>query len=238
LSELNKGFFYFIDEVGRGCLAGPVVSVACSISFDSFSHLKALIFYLKQKLGVTDSKKISSLKRIEILKQLKIDFTKLGHHSIELPIPFKMDFYISQVEPSEIDRINILQATMKSMENAGSELIKINEERNPEEKMSHCFWIDGNKIPPITSKNNNKIKCTAVIQGDQKLTLIALSSIVAKEYRDHLMKQLDRRYPEYNFSSHKGYGTEIHRSMIAKHGPTLIHRLSFAGVKEYVSKSG
>jgi ribonuclease HII len=226
LSENSgKRFFYFVDEVGRGCLAGPVVATACCVAFDSPSELLALLNYLRKELGVNDSKSVSALKRKEILSQLNLDFNQLGHQQISRS---NMQFFTAQIEPNIIDDVNILAATMLAMQQALSKLYEYNGPQG-----QHCAFVDGNRLPKNLPIN---MLARPIIQGDKLLSGIALSSILAKEYRDQLMLHMDSKYPGYFFSQHKGYGTQIHRSSIAKLGPCLIHRHSFAGVKEYVSE--
>lgn len=122
------------------------------------------------------------------------------------------------VDSEEIDRINILQATYKAMRKSVGRL---------NVKPDHLL-IDGKPIP-------DKIyPSTAIVGGDTKCYSIAAASIIAKVYRDRLMRELDTVFPHYGFAKHKGYGTKQHRNAIEKYGPCPIHRKSFAGVKEYV----
>ena len=122
------------------------------------------------------------------------------------------------VDNDEIDSINILQATLLAMKKAVEEL----------SPLPHFLLIDG--ISPITTN----IPLETVKKGDSLSYSIAAASIIAKVTRDRLMVEYDRKYPQYGFASHKGYGAKSHMEAIIQHGPSPIHRKSFAGVKEHV----
>ena len=124
---------------------------------------------------------------------------------------------VGKVSERVIDRINIYQATKLAMERAVLNLSK--------QVIPNFLFIDG--IMKITST----IPQRTVIRGDEKITLCAMASIIAKVTRDRLMLRYHKTYPEYGFDKHKGYGTELHRAMLKKHGPCHIHRRSFAPVK-------
>lgn len=176
-----------VDEVGRGCLAGPVVAGAC-------------ILDLSKPLpeGINDSKKLSEKKRLVIEDAIR-----------ETAIAFA----IGEVDADEIDRINILQATKKAMKLAIASL-------NPP---PNYLLIDALKLDlPLPQK--------AIIKGDATSASIAAASIIAKNYRDRLMRELDAVYPEYGFAGHVGYGSKAHFEALRKHGPCSIHRKSFRGV--------
>jgi len=181
-----------IDEAGRGPFAGPVVAAA--VVFDEQSETLE---------GINDSKKLTPKKREKLYDVILQNAKAIG---------------IGIVEPEEIDRINILQATYKAMRQAVGRL-KL--------KPGHLL-IDGRPIP------DRIYPSTAIIGGDGKCYSIAAASIIAKVYRDKLMTELDSVFPHYGFAKHKGYGTEAHRKAIAKFGPCPIHRKSFSGVKEFV----
>lgn len=174
-----------VDEVGRGPLAGPVVAAAV---------------ILKEPIdGLTDSKKISEKKRNLLAQEIKQK---------------ALCYAIVRVSHQEIDRLNILNATMLAMQRAIAELtIK------PE-----FAAIDGNKIPHLP------IPAQAVIKGDSKVAAISAASILAKVSRDNEMIELDSRYPQYGFAKHKGYPTKVHVEALRQHGPCPVHRLSFAPV--------
>ncbi len=186
-----------VDEVGRGCLAGPVVSCALVLSDDSLDD------------QLFDSKILRSDTREEIQNILQ----------------GKAIYSIGVATVQEIDSINILQATFLSMRRALDRL------KNQIALDSALILVDGNhQIPGIPF-----IRQKAVIQGDSVYAPISAASIVAKVYRDDLMRNLDKEYPQYHFGVHKGYGTQVHREAIQKWGPTLVHRKTFRGVKEFIS---
>ena len=178
-----------VDEVGRGCLFGPVVAAAVMIPK---SVQPTLI-----DAGVTDSKKISA-KRREGLYDLILHQTNchVGWSSVR-----------------EIDRLNILQASLLAMKRAIARL----------ETPPKLCLIDGNrKIPELAYPQQT------VIKGDQHELAIAAASIVAKVWRDRLIIRMDKRYPGYDLASNKGYGSKRHREAIARLGVTSQHRLSFS----------
>jgi ribonuclease HII len=182
-----------IDEAGRGPLAGPVVSAAVVLPPDFFDG------------EVTDSKKLPPAKRNQLYETLYGRAVTIG---------------IGIVDPAEIDRINILQASLLSMAMAVRNL-------NPEPDM---LLIDG--IYRIDSKLPQK----AIPKGDSLSISIAAASIVAKVTRDRLMEAYDLVYPQFGFAKHKGYPTSEHRNAIRRFGCCPIHRRSFRGVKEYFSQ--
>ncbi len=187
---LNKGIDIIagVDEAGRGPWAGPVVAAAVIIP---------LGYIFKEK--ITDSKKLSPLKRQKAFKE----------------ITENCDYAFAVVSEKDIDKGNILKASLNAMAIALSRL-----QRRPQ-----WVLVDGPHKPPI------EINCTAIIDGDAKSVSIACASIVAKVTRDNLMLEYDKQYPEYGFASHKGYGTKSHRQAIIKFGPCPIHRKSFNPVK-------
>lgn len=181
-----------VDEVGRGCLAGPVYAAAVIFKTDELSDL------------VTDSKLISEERR-EVLAEMicKTHHVGIGSASVE-----------------EIDELNILQASLLAMKRA-IEALGV--------KSGHVL-VDGNqKIPNLQGYEQ-----TTIIKGDLRAAPISAASIVAKVTRDHLMKDLGVQYPVYGFEAHKGYSTPVHKNSIATHGPCIVHRRSFAGVKEHL----
>lgn len=184
-----------VDEVGRGCLAGPVVAAACILD--------------PQKPfpdGLDDSKKLTENARDEIAAQLKLDC---------------IAYAIGRIEADEIDRINILEATKKAMLAAIAGL-------NP---AADFLLIDALqlKLNPLPQK--------AIIKGDSISASIAAASILAKTYRDDLMKVYDLEYPQYGFAGHKGYGAASHFEAIRAHGPCDLHRKSFHGVYDDLPES-
>lgn len=181
-----------VDEVGRGCLAGPVYACAVvldtNVDFDSY----------------TDSKAISE-KRRKILSQ-----HILAHHQVGIGF--------ATVE--EIDEINILNASLLAMKRAVQSLGF---------KSGHIL-VDGNiAIPGLEN-----FEQTTIVKGDLRASPIAAASIVAKVTRDELIGEMENVYPGYQFYKHKGYATQLHRSVIAERGPCPLHRKTFKGVKEYL----
>lgn len=192
LKEFDKKFntiLVGVDEAGRGPLAGPVVSAAVIVKDES-------------KLDkVKDSKKLTEKKREELYETiLKNCYVGLG-----------------LVDAEEIDKKNILIATMESMKLA---IQNLNREFS-------LILVDGNmKIPNLDKKQ------IPIVKGDNKSLAIASASIVAKVTRDRIMINYDKEYPKYNFKKHKGYGTKEHMDNIKKFGISKIHRRSF--LKKYV----
>jgi ribonuclease HII len=124
-------------------------------------------------------------------------------------------YSIARVEQDEIDRVNIFQATMLAMKRAVDGLAI-----QPE-----FIAVDGNKSPNFT------IQSIAIVKGDQKIACISAASILAKVYRDNLMDEFAKKYPEYGFEQHKGYPTKQHMAALLEHGPCELHRISYAPVK-------
>jgi len=219
----HQSFIAGLDEVGRGPLAGPVVAGCSILRWGQFSPEKIRkILKNFYKLGVNSSKLISSDKRKQILDHFQIDPSKIElnkYYSMGLGDNFELGFSVYEMGPLDIDKINILNASLTSMELAFKKCRK--------DKIFGEVLIDGNKIPKNLGDNLN---ATAIVEGDSKSLLIALASIVAKEYRDNLMGKMDLLYPGYNFCKNMGYGTEEHRIAIKKYGITPIHRRSFNGV--------
>ena len=180
-----------IDEAGRGPLAGPVVSAAVILP---------LTF---QDLEITDSKKLTPKKRDRL-------FDKIYDRAVAVGIGI--------VDPVEIDRINILQASLLAMAMAVENL-------NPQP--DHLL-IDGTF--PIPSGLSQQ----PIPKGDALSISIAAASIVAKVSRDRLMQNYHHYYPQFEFPKHKGYPTRAHKAAIKEFGFCPIHRRSFKGVKEYV----
>lgn len=192
----NSKYIFGLDEVGHGPLAGPVVVCCVCVSKD---------FKLPKELleNVDDSKKLNHKKRELIVKEIK----KIKEINLK----------IVKISEKEIDKINILRATLKAFKKAVLSL---------EKKMqckSDMILIDGNKIIPDFKDH----KQLAIIKGDSKIFSIALASIIAKEYRDKLMINYAKKYPKYEFDVHKGYGTKKHIEAIKKFGICAVHRRSF-----------
>lgn len=208
------------DEVGRGPLAGPVV--AATVVLNNLSSALSIL----DKLSIDDSKKLNSKNRKTLLEELSIEISSLKKGvKIALKGPLKGCGYFSVVEisPVEIDKINILQASLKAM----SESFNIARNRN----FKGSWLIDGNKAPLEDLKSCRQV---TVIKGDSKSKVIGLASIIAKQYRDDLMAKFAKKYPGYGFERHAGYPTQFHRDAIHLLGTTKIHRKTFKGVKEFL----
>lgn len=136
---------------------------------------------------------------------------------------------IGEASAQEIDRRNILQATFLAMERAMDELLR--KSRLLAEGTMGQVWVDGNRLPPWRRPN---WPMEAIVGGDGSHAPIAAASILAKEHRDALMRDLDARHPEYGFANHKSYGTAEHRNALAKHGPCPEHRMTFRPVREWI----
>jgi ribonuclease HII len=181
-----------IDEAGRGPLAGPVVAAATILPEEfCLPHLD-------------DSKRLSPKRREQLFDAIYEQAVSVG---------------IGIVDPAEIDRINILQATLLSMHMAVDNL----------RPGADYLLVDG--IFPIRSRLPQQV----IKQGDRHCTSIAAASIIAKVTRDRLMRLYDEEFPEYCFGKNKGYGTEEHRAAIRTFGYCWIHRKTFRGVKEHVN---
>lgn len=179
-----------VDEVGRGCLFGPVVASAVVFSPNQADQL--------QLLGVKDSKQLSLKKRLYLAEQIQAIAQSIG---------------IGCASVKEIDRLNILQASLLAMKRA------INQLCIPPD---YCL-IDGKfLIPSLT------IPQQAIVQGDQRSPFIASASIIAKVYRDNLIMKMAKKYPDYDLENNKGYPTKKHKIAIQNYGLTPHHRLSFA----------
>lgn len=232
-STLQKKHFWLsgCDEVGRGPLAGPVVCACVSVRSEDKIAGDRLDQFLTES-GVNDSKKLSAKKRRDILAHLKIDFTKTYQ---KLTYPeldgFFFHFQIQEISPLRIDELNILHASLTGMKEA-FEKIQI-KEINIYDGPGMVF-IDG---PHLPKQWRDKSQARALVKGDSQSCLIALASILAKEYRDLLMQDLDLKYPGYGLAQHAGYPTVQHREAIARLGVSEIHRKSFKGVKEHLKDS-
>lgn len=195
-------FVIGLDEAGRGPLAGPVVAAAVCINrkidFKNNSFLKK----------INDSKKLSAKKREELYKKITKNLD--------------IKWGIGVVSEKIIDKINILEATKLAMEKALRQAQgKLFRQAQGNLNKKEFLILDGN------FKINSKIPQKNIIKGDQKVLSIAMASIIAKVYRDKLMTKIHKKYPEYGFLQHKGYGTSAHYAMIKKHGVSVIHRKSF-----------
>ena len=181
-----------IDEAGRGPLAGPVVSAA------------VILPATFQNSDITDSKKLSAKKRQQLYSVIYTQAVSIG---------------IGIVDPIEIDRINILQASLLAMAMAVNNL-------NPQ---PDYLLIDG------TFQISSHLPQRPIVKGDALSISIAAASIIAKVSRDRLMQKYHHYYPQFDFPKHKGYPTRAHKEAIQKFGCSPIHRKTFRGVKEYAN---
>lgn len=186
-----------VDEAGRGPLAGPVIAAA-------------VILNPNQPIdGLTDSKKLSEKKREALFGQIQAKAT---------------GYAIGRADHTEIDDMNILQATLLAMQRAVVELARQHDIQQ--------VLVDGNRCPEIIQP------CKAIVGGDLTEPAISAASILAKVTRDREMLALDAQYPEYGFAGHKGYPTKKHLQAIEANGVLPIHRQSFKPVKRYLGKPG
>lgn len=190
----KKRWIIGIDEAGRGPLAGPV-AVGVVKTPGNF-------LWNKKLPGVTDSKKLSPKQRAAIFAAAK----KLRHAG-------ELDFTVSMVGPSHIDRFGITNAIQLAMTRSLHRL-----QIHPKDV---TIRLDGSlSADPIYEQ-------ATIIKGDALYPEIGLASIIAKETRDAYMTRIDRRYTQYDFATHKGYGTKVHREAIARYGKSPIHRVSY-----------
>jgi len=180
-----------VDEAGRGPLAGPVVVAA--VILPANYELESL----------DDSKRLSAVKRERLAPQIEAQ-----------AVAYAVEF----VDVDEIDRVNILQATLNGMRRAVENL----------DPAPHRAMIDGNRAPSVACE------VKTVIGGDRLIASISAASVLAKVYRDRLMLSMHDLYPEYGFDRHKGYPTALHLERLKLHGPCCIHRRSFGPVRRAI----
>lgn len=173
------------DEAGRGCLAGPVTAAAVILPEDFELAL------------LNDSKQLSE----KIREQLRPIIQEQA-----------LCYHVTNIEPEIIDEINILNASIRAMQECIKKLTPIPD----------YIIVDGNRFKPV-----NDIPHSCIIKGDSKYLSIAAASILAKTYRDDYMTKIHEEYPMYNWKKNKGYPTEEHREAIKKYGITKYHRRSF-----------
>lgn len=197
----NNGYrnIIAVDEVGMGCLAGPVVVCAVLFNKKFFEKSHKRLHWLR------DSKLLLARKREEFMREL-----------IKIP---EIKFQISYCFPKTIDRLNIYQAARKAMRRAVKKLamgIFASDAKMP------IVLVDGpRKIVGLP------LEQVPIIKGDRKIFAIACASIIAKVYRDKMMTRYAKHYPGYGFEKHKGYCTKYHRVQLVSFGPCEIHRKSF-----------
>lgn len=232
-SQLLRDYSYLIgvDEVGRGPLAGPVVSAGVWIKCSKFSSGKKLFGQLEE-LPIGDSKKISAVKRKTLLNLLGIKLENLKESKQYLLAQDEdnsLEFCLSVVDHQIIDQMNILEASLFSMAK-NVETVFLGEANNAKSKS--LLLIDGNKsLEKYFSRDS--LRQLPLIKGDQKSKLIGLASIIAKEYRDFLMNNYAKLYPQYGLDQNAGYPTKKHLAALKNWGPGPIHRKTFKGVKEH-----
>lgn len=205
LKYSNHNFEAGADEAGRGCLAGPVTASVVLLNANFQNKL------------LNDSKKLSENRRIQLKSIIELEADC---------------FSVTHIFPDEIDEINILNASMKAMQEC---VLKLN-------KTPDYIIVDGNRLlnAKLGLKSTTGIMFTdteiellksipniSIIKGDAKYLSIAAASVLAKTYRDEYMNKIHEEFPMYNWKQNKGYPTKEHREAIRKYGPTKYHRMSF-----------
>lgn len=185
----RPGLIAGVDEAGRGPLAGPVVAAA--VILDDHCPIK----------GLADSKTLTEVRRDRLYDEIRAK---------------ALCFAIAEASVEEIDRLNILQATLLAMQRAVAGL-----RLKPAKVL-----VDGNRLPVL------KMLAEAIVKGDSKVQAISAASILAKVHRDRWCAQLDLLYPNYGFASHKGYGTLAHMQALRSFGPCPEHRKTFRPVSD------
>ena len=181
-----------VDEAGRGPLAGPVVAAA------------VILNDTRPISGLADSKCLPARRRTELAREITT---------------FSLAWSVAWCDPAEIDRLNILQATLLAMRRAILGL------HVPPASVA----VDGNRLPDLEF-HGRRLDGTAVIGGDAIIPAISAASILAKVRRDRIMADMDLLYPQYGFCRHKGYATADHRERLGRYGPCRAHRQSFSPV--------
>ncbi|GBE16397.1 ribonuclease HII [bacterium BMS3Abin15] len=198
------GLIIGIDEAGRGPLAGPVVACAAAVRKSEILNPEAGTEELNL---VRDSKTLSEKQREKLFGFIMDNF----HVGVGI------------CDHETVDRVNILEASFLAMKKAFADLRRNrNKEFGTRKDDKIIIILDGNKKIP-----NFSMEQRAITGGDKYVKSISAASIIAKVTRDRMMKEMHEKYPEYNFAKHKGYGTKLHKEMIANHGPCEIHRRSF-----------
>ncbi len=180
-----------VDEAGRGPLAGPVVAAA-------------VMLHPGQRIeGLADSKTLTARRREQLAERIRAE---------------SLCFCIAEASVEEIDRLNILQATLLAMQRAVQGL-----RLRPTQ-----IWVDGKQAPRV----EQAVRC--IVKGDALEPAISAASILAKVHRDAWCLQLHERHPAYGFDAHKGYGTEQHLDAMRRLGPLAEHRRSFAPLRDWL----
>ena len=180
-----------VDEAGRGPLAGPVVAAA--VILDELQPIR----------GLADSKQLTARRREALFDEIRAK---------------ALACCIAEASVEEIDRLNILQATMLAMRRAVEGL----------RLLPHKVLVDGNRLPVL------KMPGEAIVKGDSKVAAISAASILAKVHRDRLCDALHAAHPAYNFAGHKGYPTAEHLAALQQHGACPAHRRSYAPVRAVI----
>jgi ribonuclease HII len=188
------GLLAGVDEAGRGPLAGPVVAAA--VILDDHNPI----------VGLADSKKLTAARREALFDEIRAKALCCS---------------VAQASVEEIDRLNILQATMLAMQRAVEGL----------RLKPHKVLVDGNRLPRLD------VLAEAIVKGDDKVPAISAASILAKVTRDRMLLALDQAHPGYGFARHKGYGTAEHLEALATLGATPHHRRSFAPVTAVITRA-
>ena len=191
----GHGLMAGVDEAGRGPLAGPVVAAA--VILDDLKPIK----------GLADSKVLSARRREQLFDEIRAK---------------ALACCIAVATVEEIDRLNILQATLLAMQRAVAGLRLV-----PRQVL-----VDGNRLPQLT------MPAEAIVKGDAKVPAISAASILAKVHRDQLCQGLHEAWPAYNFARHKGYPTAHHLAALRAHGACPAHRRSYAPVRAVLEAGG
>jgi len=190
----DVGLLAGVDEAGRGPLAGPVVAAAVMLDEARPIH------------GLADSKKLTATRRARLYDEIRA-------HALCCSVA------MASVE--EIDRLNILQATLLAMRRAVEGL----------RLKPQLVLVDGNRLPVLA------VRAEAIVQGDARVPAISAASILAKVTRDHWLAELHAEFPCYGFDQNKGYGTAQHLAALKQHGPCAAHRRSFAPVAQALAQT-
>ena len=210
-----------VDEAGRGSWAGPLVSTACWFDFTKYKSLHS---------DINDSKKLKSSKRKEIILSLNT-FVKYSS---------------SIASVKEIDKYGLSYANAIAMKRSIFSLIQELKNKQTHKNRDFCIYLDGKFKPNFENLDNFlrlkklDLHCNLVqtlVKGDSVSKTIALASIISKETRDTIMRQLSKRYPSYLFDCHFGYGTNYHKNTILKNGVLDLHRKSFKPIATIYSKN-